>query len=154
MKFNCGDQVYWEIPVGGVNIERAGVVVAVVPAGADPYEYTPEGMFCKLNGSIREDESYLIRVPGISYVFWPRVGKLSALTTEKAYILDTQPKVTKHYIIKTVDHSDRLSILAIAMLMEDEVVQTKDLIEVRAWRRRFWFDTDKGVEFIHSIDSW
>lgn len=148
MKFNCGDQVYWKATVGKVEIERAGTVVAIVPPNADPHDYIPEGVRCKVRGAPRLRESYLVQIPGVAYAFWPHAPNLVPLTNCKLYVLESQPKRTKHFVIKKVDRSDRLTIIALALQYGDRIIETKQMVEIPAWKRQFWFDTHKGVEYI------
>lgn len=152
--FQVGQYVYWKALVGKNVVERAGKVVAIVPSEAAPIDHTPAGLFCKVHGAPRRGETYLVEVPGIQYVFWPIVSRMELLPDSKLYVLESQPKSGSHYILKTVDRSDRKKLRELAKLFGDAVTETKDLLEVRAWRTRFWFDVAKGVEFIASMDRW
>ena len=152
--FKIGDAVWWLSIAGDSRIERAGYIVAEVPAGRTPGESYPDGITCKLRGSPRTHVSYIIRIPDVSYVFWPQVASLMPLTDDKAYILTSQPKSKIHYVLKTVDQSDRKKIIILAMKMGDRFIETKEMVEVPAWGKRFWFMVSKGEEYVATVDRW
>jgi hypothetical protein len=152
--FNVGDYVYWKAYAGAVPVERAGKVVAVVPANTPLSLAIPSGISCRHDDISRPDVSYIIKVDGIQYAFWPNAAHLSALTPEKVYVLDNQPKSSAHFVLKTVDRTDRKKLKELATMMRDKFRENQDMLEVYAWHTRFWFETVKGVESIASIDRW
>ena len=78
-RYKFGDLVHWSTKVEGEPpIQRAGLVVAIVPPGADPLEVVPKGYSVKTidNKTRKDHESYII-VSG-ERLYWPPVGKLRA----------------------------------------------------------------------------
>lgn len=150
--YNIGDAVWWISLAQGFKIERAGYIVSLVPAGHDPQQYAPEGTYCKHYGPPRTHDTYLVRVPDVQYLFWPQIAALNIMTEDKEYILTSQPKSIKHYRLRTIDRSDREKIKALAKRMGDEYTETKEMIEVKAWKTRFWFAIAQWEEYIKTID--
>lgn len=154
MGYKLGDAVWWLSIVQSNKIERAGYIAAVVPAGHDPRGYAPDGTTCKVGGSFRTHESYLIKVPDVSYAFWPQVASLNLMVPEKEYILYSQPKSKTHFVLKAIDRRDRESIKDCARIFGADTLETKEMLEVREWRTRFWFAIGQGVEYILKVDRW
>jgi len=152
--FNVGDYVYWKSYAGAVPIERAGKVVAVVPANTRVSLVIPVGVSFKNEDVVRPVVSYIIKVEGIKYAFWPNVAHLQELPADKMYVLDTQPKSNTHFVLRKTDQTDRRKLKELATMMKDAYRENEDMLEVRAWHTRFWFETVKGVESIASLDRW
>lgn len=152
--FEVGDYVYWKAYAGKLPIERAGQVIGIVPPNTSISMLVPLDIFCRNTEVSRPEVSYLIKVYGIPYAFWPNAAHLFPLTDDKLYVLDSQPKSGTHYILRKVDKTDRIKMRELAVMLKDAYTETKDMIEVRAWHTRFWFEVSKGVEFISSIDRW
>lgn len=156
--FDIGDGVWWLSIVGSSRIERAGYIVNVVPAGKLPGEYVPPDLVAKFYGTtIRTHNSYIIRVPGVGYAFWPQVASLHPLTEDKEYILEKQPKSRKRYFIRKdlIDTSDRKELLFLIQKMFGvSCKETPAFIEVPDWGKRFWFKVTGGEECICHVDVW
>lgn len=75
-----GTRVTWESQSSSFTKKKVGEVIAVVPAGASPNDYIPEGFITNSPdgfGFSRKHESYLIKVDGRGKrLYWPRVKHL------------------------------------------------------------------------------
>ena len=152
--YKIGDAVWW-ISIGqSTKIERAGYVVAIVPAGHDPIAYVPDGMRSKLRGGFRTHQSYLIQVPDMTYVFWPQVASLNEMTPDKEHLIYSQPKGKMRFILKPIDRRDRESIKDAARIFGAHILETREMLEVKDWKTRFWFLVDGRMEYIAKVDRW
>jgi len=56
-----------------------------------------------------------------------------------------------------MEKTDRGIIRAVCKLMgliwKEDWYETDDFISIPAWGRRFWFTTEKGVEFISDVET-
>ena len=77
-KFRLGDKVQWRSQAGGYTVDKVGVVVAIVPAGADPWECLPPGTSGDF-GFSRDHESYLVMRGKRPKLYWPRVTALKLI---------------------------------------------------------------------------
>jgi hypothetical protein len=98
--------------------------------------------------------SYLVRAPDTSYALWPQVALLHPLLPEREYILANQPKSLTHYVVRKILREDREKMKALANAMEDTFIETKEMLEIPAWRTRFWFAIQNREEYIKTIDRW
>jgi hypothetical protein len=55
--------------------------------------------------------------------------------------------------IVITDRSDRQKIKHLCALLDDPYHETKEVLVIPNWRRRFWFEVSNGVEYISCIDS-
>lgn len=88
-RFAVGDAVAWTSKAGGYAKDKAGVVVAVVPAG----KYPPRDEYASLYrnagvGMHRDHESYVVHVKGAG-VYWPRAKALSLVAESGVRSEDT-----------------------------------------------------------------
>jgi len=153
--FEIGDFVYWRAIVQDKPIERAGQIVGIVPPNT-PLALVPmeKNLWHKNQDTTRPELSYMIHVPGVPYVFWPNAAHLKPLTDNKLYVLETQPKSKAHFILHKVDRSDRTKLKEMAVMLKDGFQETANMLEIRAWSTRFWFDVVDNVEVIVSVDRW
>ena len=73
-QFKVGDEVKWRSQAGGHTKDKAGVVIEVVPPGADPKAHRREGFLR------RSSTSYVVRVRRRTY--WPHASALRPATVE------------------------------------------------------------------------
>ncbi len=102
--FEVGDLVRWTSRGGGVWRHHVGVIVAVVPAGAMPYEHMPPGrwtLHCRDNAPRRE-ASFLIalkseRGRGAGQLYRPRVHHLRRFTEGEPAVVEVRRRSAKGY---------------------------------------------------------
>lgn len=95
--FAVGDLVRWTSAGGGVWRHHVGVIVAVVPAGAMPFEHLPPGrwsLHCRDNAPRRE-ASFLValkseRGRGAGQLYRPRVHHLLHFTEGSDPVLEVR----------------------------------------------------------------
>lgn len=132
-------------------IERAGKIVCVVPPFTHPNEVYPGHLFND-NLAVRGDESYLVMIPDYNVVMWPAAKALISLKKERMYLLFNQPKPSLR--VKSISSkADRIKLRMLAHKLGDEVTESSILMTIPAWGKRFYFETENGVEFIKSIED-
>jgi hypothetical protein len=138
--------VFWQvISWQGVKTQRAGEVIAIVPAEIHPNNIGM-GRVVSDSAPARNDVSYLIKTPDSNVLFW--VSKCWALTPENEHILTEQRKVT----IKATDRTDRLKIKKQLRLMGADFTESEDMINTEGGRR-IWFATTDGVEYLKRVEN-
>jgi len=146
-----GDLVEWVITNSNMEkVERAGRIVACVPPYEHPNETLGEAVFSP-NQNAREDESYVVQIEKFGVYMWPSAKALKLLTKEREHLLTTQSKPSLH-VKAAVDRSDRKKLKALAMKLGDEFMESEDFLSIPAWRRRFTFAVERGVEFVKAVD--
>lgn len=93
--FSVGDLVRWTSAAGGVWRHHVGVIVAVVPAGAKPYDHLPAGRWSlHFSGRVtRREASFLValksdRGRGAGQLYRPRVRHLLHFTEGSDPVLE------------------------------------------------------------------
>ena len=147
------DYVRWVAQVGGRNYDRAGEIIAVVPAGKNPIDYVPPHYALHVRGKPRNTISFLVEIPGSKNLYWPSIEILDSLHISDYSLLYSQKLYMKPLSQKNVDQSDRAKIRGLADLFGDAWYDNVRFLTVPAWGRRFHFRVLKGVEYIHEIES-
>jgi hypothetical protein len=146
-----GDLVEWATTNSNMRItERAGRIIATIPAYEHPNNILGEAIFSPTQ-DIRTDESYVVLIPKYGVYMWPSSKALKILTKDRDHLLESQTKPSLH-VKAAIDRSDRKKIKALALKLGDEFMESDDFLSIPAWRRRFTFETDRGVEFISKVD--
>ena len=151
MGFKTRDEVYWVItPRKDRKIERAGIVVAVVPAFEHPNS-VGVGKIVHDNVHIRSEESYIVQIPNTQSFFWLSGKTISILPEDKKHLLQTQVRAQEKPL--AVDKHDRLKIKQLCKTMGWDFSESKDFIHIDSIKKRFVFRVMGGVEFIWRIEQ-
>jgi len=148
--FSVNDKVYWVIkPRADKLLERAGVIIAVVEAERHPNS-CGFGMVVAQNVYVRNETSYLVRIPGTKSIFWLSDRILLPLPIEKDSLLTTQKPAQQKALF--VDKSDRIKIKKLCRQLDLDFTESRDFVHVPGMHKRFVFHTMCGVEFICAIE--
>lgn len=141
-----GSMVFWQVTSWqGVKTQRAGEVIAVVPAEIHPCNIGL-GRVVSEKAPARNETSYLIKTPDSAVLFW--VSKCWALTPENEHILTEQRKVT----VKATDRSDRLKIKKQLKVLGIGFTESESFLNLDTGKRLVFGVTD-GVEHIKNVEG-
>jgi len=148
--YAVNDKVYWVIkPRADKTLERAGVIIAVVEGEQHPNS-CGFGMVVAQNVYVRNDTSYLVRIPGTKSIFWLSDRILLPLPPEKEDLLTMQKPAQQK--ILSIDKTDRLKMKRLCKRLDMDFTESRDFLHVPAMHKRFVFHTMCGVEFICNIE--
>lgn len=153
--FEVGTKVYWTIkPRADKVLERAGVIVGIVPAEVHPNTVSQRLGYGKVVDDkvyVRTEQSYLVQIPNRASVFWLGEKVMELLPEEKTYLLQMQsPSQEK---AGAINRGDRLKIKKLCKKLGYEFTESRDFLYVPDMRKRFVFQVTGGEEFVASIEQ-
>lgn len=151
--YKTGDFVQWTTSVHGNDYQRAGEIIAIVPAGKCPNEYVPNNHILHIRGKPRNTLSFLVAIPGYKTLYWPSIELLSPLTMANWELLYSQQIYTKPRKLEGVDQGDREKIKKLCDLMGDKYYENMKMITIPAWGKRLFFKTIKDIECIYKVEE-
>jgi len=145
---NIGDPVYWATKTrAGNTVERAGVIFGIVQPECSPNKLFPN-MFSK-KIQTRNYTSYIVNLYGSHVLFWP--PHVEALPADKEYLKDTQTPITSKK--PQIDRSDRHKLRKWIKNIGWEFSESSSAIHILTIKKRVWFRTLMGQEFISNIED-